>query len=246
MYADKYLKYKSKYNTLKKILKGGAEVEVFKLEPVVDRYYVTAIITRIAGTYPNLTYYSKSNPIYVGKYTRTEKNTGFGEKLYRTDYFMKNDKPIRVDYDLKKDNTGFIEVPKPGTIDEKISNRSKDESFLKQAELTLKLEKESAEDKPSSKFLTKEDERRFNIEEDQSRAPTNYWTTPSAAPAASAASAPSAAPAASAAQQATQQAIQQAIQSKADYQAEKEYNFQEAIKKAHTRSQTYTDPKQAA
>ena len=58
MYADKYLKYKSKYNTLKKILKGGVagDIEVNEQPPEsievtnyleIGKYYLSTLITHI-------------------------------------------------------------------------------------------------------------------------------------------------------------------------------------------------------
>jgi hypothetical protein len=92
------------------------EIEVYRLVPVVGKYYQTAESTRREYAYNNqsvlITTHFTKNPLkYVGKYVRTER-FGYGDGSYGFAVFDNNGREIIVHYSYEG-NTCFIEVPAP-------------------------------------------------------------------------------------------------------------------------------------
>ena len=62
------------------------ETEVFRLIPVLNRFYEHAEYTRMEGDYPNWRYFVNTTPIYVGEFIRYEEG-GHRDGSWRRDYF---------------------------------------------------------------------------------------------------------------------------------------------------------------
>lgn len=92
------------------------EFEIFRISPKVgEKCYEYAESTRKQGRYPNERYFTKTQPLYVGRLIRTERG-GFGDGGWQTDYFQDNEKEHFVNYSYEG-NTCFREVPcRPAVI----------------------------------------------------------------------------------------------------------------------------------
>ena len=76
------------------------EVEVFRLTPIVGKYYEKTTYTRKTGNFPNEKYYSTNELKYVGKFIKLE---GFGERDGRFYYaiFEMDREIINVSFDYE-------------------------------------------------------------------------------------------------------------------------------------------------
>jgi hypothetical protein len=87
-----------------------AEVEVFRITPVLNRCYEHAEYTRSQGNYPNQRYFVNVPPRYVGEFIRFEQG-GWGDGGWRRDYFRDlngNENSVNYSYEGR---TSFREVP---------------------------------------------------------------------------------------------------------------------------------------
>ena len=60
--------------------------QVYRITPVINKYYVTAEYTRRIGRWPEHDYYTNIKPRYVGKFIN-EISSGFGDGKQTTYYF---------------------------------------------------------------------------------------------------------------------------------------------------------------
>ena len=89
-----------------------AEIEVFRMQPVVNKCYEHAEYTRREGRYPNERYFTNVPPRYVGEFIRQERG-GWGDNGWATDYFRDlNGNEVVVNYSYEG-RTSFREVPCP-------------------------------------------------------------------------------------------------------------------------------------
>jgi hypothetical protein len=75
------------------------EVEVYRLEPKMGKYYETAEYTKKTGTWGerNERYFTKNVPRYVGKFIRIERS-GYGDGGRVWAIFDDNGKQVQVEY----------------------------------------------------------------------------------------------------------------------------------------------------
>ena len=89
------------------------EVEVYRLDPQVGKYYETAEYTRKTGTWGqrNERYYTTNTPRYVGLFIRTERS-GYGDSGRVWSIFDDNGKRVQVEYSYEG-TTSFRETTPP-------------------------------------------------------------------------------------------------------------------------------------
>jgi len=86
------------------------EKEVFRITPVLGKYYAWAESTRRTGKWPNERYFAPiENVIYVGELSCISTG-GNGDGSWRTDTFLHNETKTFVHYSYNGD-TCFIDVP---------------------------------------------------------------------------------------------------------------------------------------
>lgn len=66
------------------------DIEVFRITPIIDKYYETAENTRIVGIWPNQKYYTTNIPRYVGRFIR-QFSCGWGDGAQYTNIFYNDD-----------------------------------------------------------------------------------------------------------------------------------------------------------
>jgi hypothetical protein len=74
-----------------------AEIEMFRITPLPDRIYETALYTRKTGIWPNERYFTTYKPRYVGKFSK-HCQIGHGDGAIHYDIFEKNGQKVRIDY----------------------------------------------------------------------------------------------------------------------------------------------------
>ena len=87
-----------------------AEVEVFRINPVLNKCYEHAEDTRVQGTWPEERYFTNVPPTYVGEFIRFEQS-GAGDGSQRTDYFRHSNGNEVAVYSSYEGRTSFREVP---------------------------------------------------------------------------------------------------------------------------------------
>ena len=86
------------------------EIEVFRICPVVNKFYEHAEYTHSLGRYPNQRYFTNIPPKYVGEFIRSERG-GWGDGGWQTDYFKNlNGDITSINYSYEG-RTSFREVP---------------------------------------------------------------------------------------------------------------------------------------
>jgi hypothetical protein len=87
---------------------NAEEKEVFRITPVVGKYYATALYTRKIQIYPKERYFTTNQLEFIGRYIRTE-SYGHGDAGYGYCIFEKNglEKALEMDYEGKR---CFIEI----------------------------------------------------------------------------------------------------------------------------------------
>lgn len=85
------------------------ETEVFRLTPIIGKFYEHADCTRREGRWPNEKYFVNKPTKYVGEFVRFVEG-GYGDNRWRTDYFRdENGKIVDVPYKYEG-TTCFREV----------------------------------------------------------------------------------------------------------------------------------------
>jgi hypothetical protein len=89
---------------------NNEEVEVYRLTPIVGKYYETAEYTRKTGTWGegNERYYTTNTPRYVGLYLKTER-MGYGDSFRVWSIFDDNGKRVQIEYNYEG-TTSFRET----------------------------------------------------------------------------------------------------------------------------------------
>jgi len=85
------------------------ETEVFRLTPIIGKFYEHAEYTRRTGRWPTEKYFVNKSPKYVGEFVRFAQG-GYGDNGWRTDYFRdETGKEVEVPYTYEG-TTCFREV----------------------------------------------------------------------------------------------------------------------------------------
>ena len=87
------------------------EIEVFRMEPTVGKYYETAEWTRKTGTWRegNERYFTTNVTRYVGKFVRSER-MGYNDSCRVWAIFDDNGKRVQIEYNYEG-TTSFRETP---------------------------------------------------------------------------------------------------------------------------------------
>lgn len=87
-----------------------SDIQVYRITPEPEKYYVTAEYTKRIGKWPDEKYYTIIKPSYVGKYLN-ETQSGFGDNNIICYHFYNDIKDCRNDVYLNYEGTtSFIEV----------------------------------------------------------------------------------------------------------------------------------------
>ena len=73
------------------------QTEVFRITPIPDKLYETALYTRKTGEWPNEKYFTTFTPRFVGKFIK-HCQIGQGDGAIHYDIFEKEGRKIRIDY----------------------------------------------------------------------------------------------------------------------------------------------------